>query len=184
MKGIDLKLTRPLVEAGVFRSAEAFSGLYERTNRVVFRYIYALHGEPQEDVEDIWHETFLKAWRTRSRFAGDDDAALGWLLKIARNTVIDRQRRRQRRPVKPLHDPESIVASADGTPEDYVIVKQRLDGVWKQLAALSDDQREMIILRYVVGWRVNQIADHLAMPENTVSVTLRRLLEKLSKQED
>lgn len=184
LRGQGLKLTRYFSGESTYGSAEAFSGLYERTHLIVFRYIYALYGEPQEDAEDIWHETFLKAWRTRHRFSGDDDAALGWLLKIAQNTVIDRQRRRRRRPVSYLPDAELFAAPGEDAPEHQVILKEQTQALWKMLETLSSQQRDMLILRYVVGWRVNQIAKHLGMPENTVTVTLRRVLNKLSNQED
>ena len=57
----ELKLARYFGVMGSYRSEEAFTALYERTHLILFRYIYALHGEPQEDVEDVWLETFLKA---------------------------------------------------------------------------------------------------------------------------
>jgi DNA-directed RNA polymerase specialized sigma24 family protein len=38
----------------------------------------------------------------------------------------------------------------------------------------------MLVLRYLVGWRINRIAEHLGVPENTVSVTLRRVIDRLA----
>ena len=47
------------------------------------------------------------------------------------------------------------------------------------LQALPRPEREMLVLRYVLGWRVKRIAAHLSLAENTVSVKIRRALEKL-----
>jgi RNA polymerase sigma-70 factor (ECF subfamily) len=179
----DAKLTFRFGASGSYRSAEAFSGLYERTHLIVFRYIYALHGEPQEDVEDLWLETYFRAWRSRQRFTGDDDAALGWLLRIARNLVIDQQRRHRRRPVEALLDAERHPAPADDQPENRLMQAEQMRALWAALSTLPDQQREMVVLRYVVGWRVTEIARHLNMAENTVTVALRRALKKLSDQE-
>ena len=78
----------PLKEPGVFRN------LYENRHIAVFRFIYGMHGGPKEEVEDLTMKTFTRAWRSRSRFQGTEAAAFGWLLKIARNLVIDSHRRK------------------------------------------------------------------------------------------
>jgi len=49
------------------------------------------------------------------------------------------------------------------------------------LATLSDDVREILVLRYLLGWHVKQVADYLKMNENTVSVTIRRALKSLQR---
>ena len=43
-------------------------------------------------------------------------------------------------------------------------------------------QGEILVLRYVMGWQVKQIAAHLEMPENTISVYLRRATRRLCDQ--
>ena len=50
------------------------------------------------------------------------------------------------------------------------------------MADLPDEQREIIILRYLLGWRVNDIASHLGASENKISVTLHRTLSKLREK--
>ena len=72
--------------------------LGDQTHLAVYRYVYGLTGGPQQEVEDITAETYLKAWHARRRFSGNEDAATGWLLQIARRLVIDSYRRRQARP--------------------------------------------------------------------------------------
>ena len=164
-----------------YRSAESFAVLYERTHLIVFRYIYSMHGETQQDVEDLWSETYLRAWRSRFRFAGDGDAALGWLLRIARNLVIDKHRRQKRYAVSQLQNLEDIVESAAEMPENRLVAKEEHLALWKMLETLSQEQREILILRYIVGWQVKQIAEHLQVPANSVSVTLRRTLSRMAR---
>ena len=50
------------------------------------------------------------------------------------------------------------------------------------LSALSSEVREMIVLRYMLGWQVRQIARYLGVNENTISVTIRRALGNLERQ--
>ena len=45
----------------------------------------------------------------------------------------------------------------------------------------SLEKRELLVLRYMLGRQVKQIADHVHMQENTVSVTFRRIIEQLRR---
>ncbi len=161
---------------------EAFSQLYERNNVLVFRYIFGLHGGPVEDVEDLTAETFFKAWKARRRFSGSDVAATGWLLHIARNLVIDRYRREQVRQEQSIDELQSDwfeLPDRAFSPEQLVEFQQQFNVLWKMIRRLPVEQKELLVLRYILGWKVNQIAVLLEMPENTISVKLRRILEQV-----
>ena len=160
-----------------YATADAFSQLFDRTNRIVFRYIYGIGGGSPQDVEDLTAETFLRAWKARHRFSGDEDAALGWLLQIARHLVIDSYRRRKI--ITDEHLDAADLIAMDNGPEDNMLAREQWNQVWSLVQSLPNQQREMLVLRYLVGWRINRIADHLGIPENTVSVTLRRVMDRL-----
>jgi RNA polymerase sigma-70 factor (ECF subfamily) len=159
-------------------SREAFSALYEHTHLSVFRYIFGLLGGKQEEAEDLASETYLRAWRARKDFTGDGDGAVGWLFTIARRQVIDAYRGKAVRPVVD-GDLEADLLDERTSPEGEVIQKEDQEGLWVRLGAIPAAAREMLVLRYLVGWKVNQIAAHMDIPENTVSVTMQRALEKL-----
>ena len=160
--------------------AEAFSQLYERTHLIVFRYIFSFHGGPQQEVEDLTADTFMRAWKARRRFEGDEDAALSWLLKIARNLVIDSQRRTKVRGVD-ISLEDALLIAPDSTPEEKVALYEQFETLWMAISAMQPSHREMIVLRYVLGWPVKRIAEHLDMLENTVSVNLRRILQRMQR---
>jgi RNA polymerase sigma-70 factor (ECF subfamily) len=163
------------------RTPEGFQKIYQQYHLAVFRYIYGLHGGPTEDVEDLTTTTFLRAWKARQRFRGDQGAALGWLLKIARNLVIDSQRRRGRRE-NPVNIETQIISSKDLTPEEHVFQREQVTTLWNLLLQLPNHHREIITLRYLLGWKVKAIAEHLGKNENSISVTIRRILKKLQKE--
>jgi RNA polymerase sigma-70 factor (ECF subfamily) len=160
--------------------AEVFSQLYERTHLVIFRYIYGLNGGPQQEVEDLTAETFIRAWKARQRFEGSEEAALGWLLRIARNLVIDSHRRTKVRGVDTSLDDVLLIAP-DASPEEQAALHEQFDALWISITTLQPHHREMIVLRYVLGWPVKHIAAHLDMLENTVSVNLRRILRRMQR---
>ncbi len=160
------------------QDAESFCKLYEKNHLVVFRFIYGLQGGPAEEVEDLTAETFMRAWQARRRFEGDEEAALGWLLRIARNLIIDAYRRRKTRGTDQNIEDFQLPANESG-PEEQADKREQLRLLWIRIGKLQDEQREIVVLRYLLDWPVYRIAAHLGMLENTVSVTLRRTLIRL-----
>jgi len=160
--------------------SETFTRLYEKTHLSVFRYVYGLSGGSQQEAEDITAETYTRAWKTRQRFNGNDQAALGWLLRIAKNLVIDLSRRRKVRDVDEVVDIELLV-DPNLLPELDVIAREQVTILWQLLKSLPGETREILVLRYMLGWQVKQVAEHLEMSENNVSVTIRRALQRLQR---
>ncbi len=162
-------------------SAEAFSALYDQAYLSVYRYLFGLHGGPAQDVEDLAAETFLRAWRARRTFNGDPlTGTTGWLLKIARRLVIDAYRRGQAR-IPPGDALPDELPCLEPAPEHLALAGEQCRTLWALLQRLPVEQREMLVLRYLLDWRVNQIGEYLGIPENTVSVTIRRALERLRR---
>jgi RNA polymerase sigma-70 factor (ECF subfamily) len=155
-----------------------FTVMYEHNRSSVFRYIYSLSGGPSDDAEDLTAETFIHAWKARHRFDGDMDSAIGWLLGIARRLTIDDYRRKLIR--KTINLPLDLMANT--STEEDVLALQQSQQLLHLLKNLPVDQREILVLRYVLGWRVNQIAAHMEMSENNVSVIIHRTLAVLREQ--
>lgn len=162
------------------RNAESFARLYEETYLVVFRYIYGLSSGPLQEAEDLTSETYARAWKTREHFSGDEKAALSWLLRIARNLAIDLSRRRKIRDVDEKVFVE-LVADSHTEPEVDIMTREQIGILWRMLGELPEHVREMLVLRYILGWQVKQIASHFNLPENNVSVTIRRALKTLQR---
>jgi len=158
-------------------SAPEFQWAYQQNRLSVFRYICSLTGGPQAEAEDLTAETFLRAWKARHRYQGEQDRVIGWLIQIAKRLVIDDYRREQRaaRRQPPAPPP------AD-TPEDSALHNEDSRRLAELLAALPTELREILTLRYSLGWHVKDVAAHMQMTENNVSVTIHRTLAKLRQQ--
>lgn len=165
-------------KAGLTLGRDAFTRLYEKTYLSVFRYVFGLSGGLRQEAEDLTAETYVRAWRTRQRFNGNDQAALGWLLQIAKNLVIDLSRRRKVRDVDEEINIEWLV-DKNQTPELDVITREQIVTLWRLLGTLPEATREILVLRYMLGWQVKQVAEYLETNENHVSVTIRRALTRL-----
>jgi RNA polymerase sigma-70 factor (ECF subfamily) len=162
--------------------AKIFSQIYERYLLTVFRYIYGMTGGPRQEVEDLTAETFFRAWNKRSQFQGSDQAALGWLLAIARNLVFDTYRRKKLHPEIGFEENWSDLFYANQpNPEMQIIEQEQFQTLWQLLKLLQTEQREIILLRYVFGWQVKEIAQLTHCNENTVSVNLHRTMKKIQQ---
>ena len=164
-----------------YENAVAFSELFEQAHHIIFRYIYSLRGGPVEVVEDLTADTFWRAWRGRKSFEGNQKAAISWLLKIARRLVIDEYRRSKSQGFSADLE-EVILRDPKDTPEETVQLRDQMEILVELLKGLTLEQREVIMLRYTFGWRVKDIGEYLNKPENTISVIIRRTLEKLRHQ--
>lgn len=175
---LSLKLPFRRFRSPAYRSANAFAQLYEQTHTSVARYIYGISGHTAVEVEDLTAETYERAWKARKRFSGDEDAALGWLFTIARRLVIDKYRQKERYGI-PDQLNEQLTADNGEGPEQKAISQEQRQILWQLLDDLPERSREILVLRYLVGWRVKQIAAHLELSDNHVSVIIRRELSRL-----
>ena len=158
--------------------AEIFGQFYNNTHLIVFRFLYGMAGGSFQEIEDLTAETFFRAWKSRHRFHGSAQAALGWVLQIGRNQLIDTYRRKKVRGEDLILN-ETLLVHPQSSPEEQVALHQQIQLIWNQLQTLSPNQREMIVLRYILDWPIKQIAEHLNMTDNTVSVTIQRILIRL-----
>ena len=158
-------------------SSEAFSRFYEDTHQNIFRYVMASCGGAETLAEDITAEAYLRAWKSRRNFSGTSEAAFGWVLTIARHLLIDNFRASS----PPMQEEDPIEDIEDSTPDGETVLVNRESTMQliKALQLLPENRREMVVLRYVLGWRVNQIAGYLSIPENTISVSIHRSLRQL-----
>jgi RNA polymerase sigma-70 factor, ECF subfamily len=156
----------------------SFSALLERHRRELQVHCYRMLGS-FEDSEDLVQETFLRAWRARSRFSFESDAASrGWLYRIATNACLDYLAARPRR-ARAIHSgaapatevawlqpyPDRLlegVAPTDAEPESAVVAKETIELVFLvAIQHLPPRQRAALILRDLLGWSAKDTASAL-----------------------
>ena len=153
----------------------AFGEIYELYVVGVYRYVYYRLFDKKE-AEDVTEEVFLKAMTGIGGYQADKGSFTGWLYGIARNAVIDHYRlvRRQMTAVEAATSGWS--ESTRNEPDAFVAEMVR-----KALAGLTEDQREMIILRFYAGLKISEIAEHIGKPETAVKSLQRRASQALAK---
>jgi RNA polymerase sigma factor (sigma-70 family) len=164
-------------ERSVQEADASFESLYRTHYRDVFRYaLLMLRGF--EEAEDVTAEVFGKALAAWRDGRGPEGEALPWLLLIARRTVIDRGRRRRLiswLPLDRLH-PAQEPADDSGTGRtEFWVWFDRFAG------ALSDRQREVLILRYRRDLEDEQIGRIMGISPSAVRSLVARACEALRR---
>lgn len=129
-------------------SATALSTLFEQHHLGVFRFLMRMTGS-RSDAEELTQEVFLRAARQLRR-SGDGPVAAPWLYTVARNLVIDRNRRRATRP-EPL--PLDLAAPQPRRAPQHQVIALR-----EALGALPEEERVAFLLRESGGLGYEQIA--------------------------
>ena len=154
----------------------AMQVLFARHHARIYRFVLRLLGS-QALAEDVTSEVFLDVWRQAHRFEARS-AVTTWLLAIARYKALAELRRR----AEPPWDEESMDASdpADD-PEATFAIKHRGEILRNCLTRLPPRHREIIDLVYYHEKSVQEAADILGVPGNTVKTRMFHARKKLSE---
>ncbi|HTW22715.1 MAG TPA: sigma-70 family RNA polymerase sigma factor [Candidatus Baltobacteraceae bacterium] len=170
---------RELVRLSQGGNEAAFEDLVRRHQQRVFALVNGILRRP-DDVEDVAQQVFLKAYLGIKRF--DQRAAFStWLYKIAVNECWDYLRKKKVRPLVYEADlsEEQVsrldgIVSADRPPEgpnDRAEAREMLE---RMLDSLPDQDRQLLLLKEVEGFSVQELAEILKLNVNTVKVRLFR----------
>ena len=160
----------------------AMQVLYARYHVRVFRFVVRLVRD-EATAEDLISEVFLDVWRQAGRFEGRS-AVSTWMLAIARFKALSALRRQ---PEQELDDrtAEAIEDTADD-PHTALEKKDKGAILRKCLTGLSAEHREIIDLVYYHEKSVEEVAEIVGIPENTVKTRMfyarKRLAELLKAQ--
>jgi RNA polymerase sigma-70 factor (ECF subfamily) len=155
----------------------AMQVLFARHHVRVYRFALRLVGN-QSMAEDLISEVFLDIWRQADRFEGRS-AVSTWMLAIARFKALSAMRKK---PEEEL-DQETASAIEDPTDDPEVTVQKKDKGqaLRKCLAALSPEHREIIDLVYYHEKSVEEVAEIVGIPENTVKTRMFYARKKLAE---
>lgn len=151
----------------------SYGEIYNLFIKKIYRFIYYSVNEKQL-AEDLTQNTFLKAWISLGNFSFGKGTFQAYLFTIARNLVIDYQRRKKELSIDENWD----ISSADNL-EDQIEKEEEKEKVKMILDNLEDDERRLIILRYFEELEFEEIAQVLNKNSGTLRVRVHRILKKL-----
>jgi len=165
-------------------SVDAAERLFTKYQKRLYGYILA---SVKEDnlARDLLQETMMKAFVSIKRGQYHEDGRFEpWLVRIARNVLMDHYRDRKRfhqvhsdREVSMLPD---TFASSMSTDNDLLAAQQRTQ-VRELIRELPESQKEVVILRHFLGLTFQEIATHTGVSINTALGRMRYALINLRK---
>jgi RNA polymerase sigma-70 factor (ECF subfamily) len=156
----------------------AWRELYEDVAPALARYARA---SGVADPEDLVGDVFLRAVRTLERFDGGRREFRAWMFAIARNAMVDEARKRVRHRTEPL--PAHVLAEIGpvGDAEDEAMRAVTESSVRSAMAALTPDQRDVLLLRILGDLTVDEVASVIGKRPGAVKALQARGLERIRR---
>lgn len=161
---------------------ESFSGLVHRyQNRLFYGMWEILRNEAE--AEEVVQEAFFKAFSKLEVFRGSS-SFYTWLYRIAFNLAITRiRRRRSNVSLEDLQDKSGVDRPApDSSPGAAMEQRERVDQVKRALEQLSEQHRQILVLREIENLDYEAIGEILDLPVGTVRSRLYRAREQMRQQ--
>lgn len=168
-----------LVDAARAGGGWAFGRLWEQQAPLVASY---LRRRGVRDADDVTSEVFLAAFRGIARFDGDGSAFRAWLFTIAHHKAVDAVRRPARREllVDTFAGSEGdLLDDAPRSAEDEALDRVSAAAALRSLEVLTDDQRDVLLLRVVADLSLAETAQVLGKPVGAVKALQHRALTRL-----
>ena len=165
-------------------NVDAAGQLYERHYQSIFRYLYYRTGD-QPTAEDLTADVFLKMVQALPGYRVTAAAFRTWLFQIARNLSIDHFRRGQAHPQEHMDDG---FPSSGLHPEAAADRNLSAEALRQVMGQLSEEQRDVVLMRFIEGMSLAEVATALHKSEDAVKglqrrglTALRELLEPLEE---
>jgi RNA polymerase sigma-70 factor (ECF subfamily) len=168
--------------AARLREPAAVTRIYTAYAPALFRFFMASVGD-RHLAEDLTGNTFVSAIEGLPKFRGPVGALGGWLFQIARHDLYDHRRRQARSRIEPLDDNLNEAAQMAGAvdPEELALDRVDADRVVTAMRELSEDQRQVLLLRMAGGFTAPEVAEILGKTTGAVKALQHRGLTSLAK---
>jgi RNA polymerase sigma-70 factor, ECF subfamily len=139
---------------------EALRYLYVRYADHVYGYVASIVRDDYE-AEDVTQHLFAKLMTALPKYEPREVPFSAWILRVARNVAVDHMRQRRAIPCEEVRELETHVDDDDST-------RHRSLGLRDALATLPEDQRQVVVLRHLVGLTPGEIAGRLGRTEPSI----------------
>jgi RNA polymerase sigma-70 factor (ECF subfamily) len=151
---------------------DAFCFLYLRYRNNVYGYILSILRDPHE-AEDATQHVFLKLMSVIGSYRPQQVPFSAWIIRVARNVAVDYQRQHRAIPV------EEVLESSKPSEE---LGLDRRRGLEHALQTLPSEQRDVVVLRHLVGLTPGEIASRLGRSEASIHGLHHRGRQAIKRQ--
>ena len=159
------------------RDKRALQQLYSRHHVRIYRFALRFLND-EAAAEDTVSEVFIDVWRQAERFEGRSQVTT-WLLAIARNKALSVLRRRSSEELD--DEVAEFIEDPSDNPEAAMLKSQRASVLQDCLTQLSPAHREIVDLVYYHEKSVEEVAEIIAVPANTVKTRMFYARKRISE---
>jgi RNA polymerase sigma-70 factor (ECF subfamily) len=164
-----------LVERASLGDGEAFGKLYDLNLDAVYRYVYYKVGDGTE-AEDLTAQIFVKACEAMPRYQCREIPFSHWLMRLARNAVIDYYRTR-----KPRGELDEALVSPEPGPLSEYLRGERVRWLESALRQLPEEQRSLLVLRFIEEMDYAELSTIMGKSPGALRVMQHRALAALRR---
>ena len=179
---------KDLIEKAQKMDVQAFEQLVEKYQKKVFNIAFSMLNN-MDDASDISQEVFIKAFKSIKHYKQNSSFST-WLYRITVNTCLDELRKRKNK--SNVFSIDQVIHLESGevtrqleddrpTPDSMVENNELRALVRDSISQLSDELKEVIILRDINGLSYDDIADMLDCPLGTVKSRINRARNALKE---
>ncbi|HKF45665.1 MAG TPA: RNA polymerase sigma factor [Thermoanaerobaculia bacterium] len=174
--GVGQPTDRTLLERIRRGDTSGAAELFERYAPALLRFTDRLLSD-RGTAEEVTQEVFVKVISRAHQYDGRAEVS-SWLFAIAANACRDRKRRDRRATIVPLEAVPEPAQKGEGV-ESAIGDRERRDAVRRALSALSEEQREALVLARYHGLPYAEIAEVLGISVGAVKTRIFRAVEAL-----
>jgi RNA polymerase sigma-70 factor, ECF subfamily len=152
---------------------QAFGEIYRTYYERIYRFIYYMLYDPAL-AADITQTTFLKTWKSLKTFDSQKGTLQAFVFAVARNCVIDEQRKKKLLSLDRIED----LATKEDVAEELIIRENR-KLLYKTMGFLKSAEKQLLVLRYFEEMSMAEIALVVGKDEGAVRVRIHRILKKM-----
>lgn len=166
-----------LVQAALAGSRDAFGELVERYQDRLFNTLVRVLGS-RDDASEVLQDAFVQAWSKLSSFRGTSQFYT-WMYRVALNLACSHRRKHKRRQDQQSVDRMRELSGAEPVdnslqPEHAMVRSEQAEMVQAALLSVSDEHRQILVLREIEDCSYDTIAEMLELPVGTVRSRLFR----------
>ena len=169
-----------LIERAAAGDRDAAGAIIKAHQASLYAYILRLSGRP-DVAEDVVQDAFVRVLMNLHRFDPRYRFST-WLFTIAKRLYVNACQK-----LRPVYDTDTVgcFGGSGSEPDAPAMASEARtdvrDSLQTALDALSEDQREIVVLFYQQEWPIAQIAGYMSMPEGTIKSHLHRGRAKMRR---
>lgn len=161
------------------QSYERLEEVFSNLESELLGTLYYLLGN-SEDARDALQDAFIRCWKHKEEIPEIQNLR-GWVFRITYNIGRDARKTAWKRRKKPFPEDEGLLLATESRPDAEISHQEQVALVRRAMLDLSDDEKDVFLLRQNGDMTYEEIAETLGIPVGTVKTRMKRAIAKLGQ---